>query len=565
MIVGIDLGTTHSLIGRVVGGVSALIPNALGSVLTPSVVGVDDNGDILVGEVAKERLVTHPQATVASFKRWMGSDRVTSLGEHAFRPEELSALVLRSLVADAEAATGEQISEAVVSVPAYFSDAQRKATVAAGRLAGIRVERLINEPTAAAIAYGLARRGEEGRFLVFDLGGGTFDVSILEAFDNVFEVHASAGDSYLGGDDFLQLLIAAFAGETQLDLASASAADLARLRRRLEKLKMDLSSADRCELEIQLGGKSYTWQISQSRFEEIAAPLLTRIRTPLERVLRDANLRSSDLMKIVLVGGATRMPMVPRLVARLFGQMPLRHLRPDEVVAQGAALAAALRERQEEVRELVLTDVCPFSLGVEVSEPDGAGGREEGLFSPIIERNTVVPTSRVRNYSPVYDYQQCIDLKIYQGESRRVAHNILLGDLKLPLPRAKRHELSTDVRFTYDSNGILEIEATLLPAGRLYRRVIESHGGALRPEEVEERLAAMAALKIHPRDEQPNRQALARAERLFEERLGDERMAISQWIGAFRQALESQDRVRVERARAQLVALLDQIEEPVLP
>ena len=565
MIAGIDLGTTHSLVGRVVDGAPALIPNALGSVLTPSVVGIDDDGQIVVGQVAKERLVSHPDLTVASFKRWMGTDRVTSLGGRDLRPEELSALVLRSLVADVEAATGETVAEAVVSVPAYFSDAQRNATIAAGRLAGLRVERLINEPTAAAIAYGLARRGEEGRFLVFDLGGGTFDVSILETFDDVFEVHASAGDSFLGGDDFLQVLLADFAARNGLDLARLPAVDRARLVRRIEKAKLDLSFAGRAAVDIELAGRACAWDVSQEQFEQLAAPLLERIRTPLERVLRDANLRSSDLHHVVLVGGATRMPMIPRLVARLFGQMPLRHLRPDEAVGLGAALAAALRERQEDVRELVLTDVCPFSLGIEVSEPDPGGGREHGIFSPILERNTVVPASRVRSYSPVNDYQEVLHLKVFQGESRRVANNILLGDLRIELPKGRTSEVSASVRFTYDSNGILEVEATVEPGQRVHRLVIERHGGALSPEEIEARLAALAALKMHPRDEQVNRQALARAERLYEERLGEERAAIASWIAAFRQALEAQDRERADRARQRFVALLDEIEEPVLP
>ncbi len=565
MIVGIDLGTTNSLVGTVVDGAPRLIPNGLGSVLTPSVVGVDDEGRIAVGEAAKERLVSNPEATVASFKRWMGTDRVTHLGDHSLRPEELSALVLRSLVGDAEAVLGEKVAEAVISVPAYFSDAQRKATVAAGRLAGVRVERLINEPTAAAIAYGLARRGEEGRFLVFDLGGGTFDASILEVFDEVFEVHASAGDSYLGGDDFLQVLLSAFGEEASVDLAELPAGDRARLVRQMETLKRELSAADRRTLEIDLGGQRHAWQVSQARFEELAAPLLGRIRGPLERVLRDANVRSSEIRQVVLVGGATRMPMIPRLVARLFGVMPSRHLNPDEAVGLGAALAAAMRERQQDVRELVLTDVSPFSLGVEVAEVDAEGRREVGVFSPIIERNTVVPTSRVQRYVPLDDYQEALNLRVYQGESRRVANNILLGDLRVPLPRAKKSEVAVDVRFTYDSNGILEVEATVLPGNRVHRRVIESHGGALSPEEVERRLAALAGLKIHPRDEQPNQQALARAERLYEERLGAERSTIGEWIKAFRQALAAQDRLRAERARLRLIEFLDQLENPVLP
>ena len=308
MIVGIDLGTTHSLIGAYTEQGSKLFPNALGGLLTPSVVSVD--GDtVLVGQAARDRLISHPDRTVAAFKRWMGSSRETRLGDRSFRPEELSALVLRSLLADAEAAMGGKITEAVISVPAYFSDAQRKATRSAGELAGVRVERLINEPTAAALAYGLQNREQESRFLVFDLGGGTFDVSILESFGSVFEVHATAGDNFLGGGDFLDVLVEAFCQDHALRRQAMSAQEYGQLRRRMEVLKREIGGTAVPPLQIAIGDNSYTWSIEEDRFARLCEPLVQRMRAPIERAMRDAKLQPAQLGEIVVVGGAGRVPL----------------------------------------------------------------------------------------------------------------------------------------------------------------------------------------------------------------------------------------------------------------
>ncbi|MGH8078842.1 MAG: Hsp70 family protein, partial [Lysobacter sp.] len=344
MIVGIDLGTTHSLIGVYGADGPQLIPNALGGLLTPSVISVDDGGNVIVGRAAQERLVSHPQRSVGVFKRWMGTDRSTRLGTHAFRPEELSALVLKSLIGDAEAALGSKVDEAVISVPAYFSDAQRKATRIAGELAGVRVERLVNEPTAAALAYGLQKRNE-GRYLVFDLGGGTFDVSILEMFEGVMEVHASAGDNFLGGEDFLHAMRDAWLGELKLDAKALPAAELAQLQRRLELAKRDLSQGATAKVEATLAGELRRWEIDETRFAQVCEPLLQRLRAPLERAMRDARLKPTQLDEIVLVGGASRMALCPRLVSRMFGRLPLRHVNPDEAIALGACIAAGMKAR----------------------------------------------------------------------------------------------------------------------------------------------------------------------------------------------------------------------------
>jgi len=565
MLVGIDLGTTNSLIGRCDSGQVSLFSNALGTFLTPSIVAVDQDGGVIVGEAARELMATRPDRVAAGFKRSMGTGRQYELGGRCFRPEELSALVLKSLIADAQSASGAPIREAIISVPAYFSDSQREATRIAGELAGVRVRRLINEPTAAAIAHGLLDRQIEGRFLVFDLGGGTFDVSILEVFDDVLEVHATAGDSFLGGEDFLDLLKSAFTQDCRIDSCELSQSDTARLRRELERVKLLLSSQADVNVKVHLIDRVWDWTIDQSRFEELSHSLLSRIRAPLERVLRDSNLRADQLDEVVMVGGATRMPMVTKLVARLFGRLPLRHPRPDEVVAEGAALAAGLLGRQRELREVVLTDVAPYTLGIETTEGDPNGPRVQGVFSPIIERNTVVPCSRVQTYHPIQDFQERLDLKVYQGESRHVRNNLLLGTLTLPLPRRRASETSVDVRFTYDANGLLEVEASIRPGGTVHQLLIERHCGSLSEEEVAERLRALAEVKIHPRSQLQNLHVLARGERLYEERLGEERQFLGEWLTAFRCTLESQDRERIEQFRERFTQLLDSFDHPLLP
>ncbi|MEO6927173.1 MAG: molecular chaperone HscC [Rhodanobacter sp.] len=559
MLVGIDLGTTHSLAALWSDDGPRLIPNALGSVLTPSVVALDDAGHVLVGASAQERLRSHPRHAVAAFKRYMGTDRLSTLGERSFRPEELSALVLKSLLADVEAATGERVREAVISVPAYFSDAQRKATRNAGTLAGITVERLVNEPTAAALAYGLEQRNAESRFLVIDLGGGTFDVSILELFEQVMEVHATAGDNFLGGEDFVDVLVDACLADLGLEKSRLGLHDLVELRARVERLKRQLGSGE-ASTELNLDGHRHAWQIDESRFEQLAAPLLARMRAPIERALRDARLGAADLDEIILVGGASRMPMVTRLVTRMFGRLPLRHINPDEAIARGAAVMAGLKGRAAALGEVVMTDVCPYTLGIQTTEQLPSGHLQQGIYSPIIERNTVVPASRAAVYHPLGDFQSSLKLRVFQGESMQVVSNVFLGELELALPRAKAAEMPVEVRFTYDVNGLIEVEATLLATKTSERLTIQQNPGLLSPEQIAERLAALQYLKVHPRDDQANLAIIARAERLYEERSGDLRQQLAKWLLAFREELESQEPLRVRSAQVRMQELLAQVE-----
>ncbi|RMM46951.1 hypothetical protein ALQ77_00670 [Pseudomonas corrugata] len=566
MIVGIDLGTTHSLIAAWRDGAAQLVPNALGEWLTPSVAGLDDEGRMMVGRAALERLQTHPQLTTSLFKRYMGSARLTTLGNRQFRAEELSAMVLRSLREDAERHFGEPVEEAVISVPAYFNDAQRKATRIAGELAGLKVERLINEPTAAALAYGLHQRDNASTFLVFDLGGGTFDVSILELFEGVMEVRASAGDNYLGGEDFdtllLQAFVAAQAGSAAGPLPLDDTQLFGRLRREAERVRKALGNEPSATFSARQGEDEWRHEYTQAAMAELYAPLLTRLRAPIETALRDARIRASELDEVLLVGGTTRMPLIRKLTAGLFGRFPSIQLNPDEAVALGAAVQAGLKSRDAALEEVVLTDVCPYSMGIEISVEYG-NKLETGHYLPIIERNCVVPVSKVKRVVTLRDQQKVVLLKVYQGESRQVSENILLGELEIPVPPMPAGEVSIDVRFTYDTNGLLEADALTVQTGERRNLVIANNAGVLDEEEIAQRLKTLESLKIHPRDEQPNTLLIARLERLYQESRGELRHRVDDLATRFAQMLDTQELHDIRALRMQITEQLEALEQDV--
>ncbi|MCH5554074.1 Hsp70 family protein [Pseudomonas fragariae (ex Marin et al. 2024)] len=561
MIVGIDLGTTNSLVAVWRDGSSELVTNALGETLTPSVVGLDDDGQILVGKAARERLQTHPEKTAALFKRYMGSAQEIRLGSATYRPEELSSLVLKSLKADVERAFGEPVTEAVISVPAYFSDAQRKATRIAGELAGLKVEKLINEPTAAALAYGLHQKEGETSFLVFDLGGGTFDISILELFDGVMEVRASAGDNFLGGEDFDQVMVEHFVNlhRDEPDFPSTELIAPA-LRREAERVRKALGQEGSADFVLRHADREWRKTITQEQMSDFYAPLLNRLRAPAERALRDARIRVADLDEILLVGGTTRMPLIRKLAASLFGRFPSIALNPDEIVAQGAAVQAALKHRDAALEEIVLTDVCPYTLGIETITQVG-NRYESGHYLPIIERNSVVPVSRVKTVQTVSDDQEHVMVRIFQGESRMVKDNIALGELIIPIPKAKAGEVALDVRFTYDNNGLLEADVMTQLTGERHKLVIENNPGVMTPDEIQERLQVLEALKVHPREQQANTHLIARLERLYQECLGSDRELIDHWTTQFQHVLETQDERQISEIRKQLKQEVDTFEQ----
>jgi molecular chaperone HscC len=567
VIVGIDLGTTFSLVAALRDGQPVVLPNALGKLLTPSAVSLLDDGSITVGDAARARASTHPDRTALVWKRDMGSDRVWTLGDRRFSPQELSALVLRSLKADAEAALGQPVDEAVVTVPAYFDEAQRRATRDAGAIAGLRVDRIINEPTAAAMAYGLHQRHREIRAIVLDLGGGTFDVTVLEIIEGIIEIQASAGDSRLGGEDFAELLAGALAQRLP---GGAPAVEhdrvaWARLRAAAEEAKRALTASETArvalpDLPIGRGTQSLDTSISRAEAEALWAPLLERLRAPTFRALRDAGLQPGQIDEVLLVGGATRMPCVVRMAAQIFERMPERRLPPDEAVALGAAVQAALKAGDRAVEDVVVTDIAPFTMGIAVASRFGAQA-VNGIFAPIIERGTVIPASRVKSFVTMADNQREILVEVYQGEHASCDRNRKLGQYALKnLPPGPAGSQSVEVRFSYDLNGLLEVDMELRSSGRRETLVIEQTPGRLSAQQITEARQGLERLKFHPRESLPNTTALARADALFIELTGPARALLGEAIGAFRAALDSQDPPTIQAVRSNLLALVERLE-----
>ena len=564
MIIGIDLGTTNSLAAVWRDGAIELIPNALGSVLTPSAVSLDRDNTIMVGMAARERLASHPDRSVGAFKRAMGTPHAFRLGNQTFRAEELSSLVLRVLKEDAERHLGVVVADAVITVPAYFSDAQRKATRAAGQLAGLNVVRLLNEPTAAALAYGLHEGRSERRILVLDLGGGTFDVSILEMFEGVMEVRATAGDNMLGGEDFVSAIMDGFIGAVGWTAGIPPRGHEqpvhAALRRAAEVAKRALTDAETHEMVLAHQGREWRWTVTRDGFEQLSQPLLARLRAPVERALRDAKLMPVQIDHLVLAGGATRMPLFRRLAARLFQRLPIATVNPDEVVARGAAVQVGLVARDAALNDRVMTDVAPFSMGIEVADARDGQVVATGLYLPVIERNTVIPASRSVRVQTLRNGQRQLDVRVFQGEARQVADNIPLGQLRLPVPPAPAGQQSVEIRFTYDTSGLLEVDTRVDATGATRHLVIENQPGVLSAAEVQQRLEAMAHLKVHPRDQAENQAVLSRAERLFSERLGEERAQVAGRLDQFRTLLERQDPAEIGRFRGELIEWLDLVD-----
>lgn len=554
---GIDLGTTNSLIAVIEEGKPRLIPNALGQVLTPSCVGIDDDGAVLVGQAARERLITHPGMTAASFKRLMGSKQLTSLGRTSYRAEELSQFVLRALKEDAESHLQQAVSEVVVSVPAYFNDLQRKATIDAGRLAGLKVERLVNEPTAAALAYGLGDAAE-GKYLIFDLGGGTFDVSILDKYEGIMEIRATTGDSGLGGDDFTAVVERMIATRGRFDPKRLDPVDRARIRRAAEQLKINLSSAHDAPFVLAIGRTKHEGTITREAFEAECSDLLRRLRAPVERAVADARLKPDSFDSIVLVGGATRLPMVRALVARMFGRLPLVSIDPDTTVALGAAVQAGLVNRDDALKDIVMTDVCPFTLGVVATDASNPN-QVSNFVQAIIERNAIVPISRKLRLGTLRDNQTDLPVMVYQGENLRPEANVHLGTMPFKVAPKPKGQECLDIQFTYDLNGVLEVEVEVISTGLKERKVFRNNSG-LSDQEIDERFRKLAAIKLQPREQAENKALLARAERLYAEQMQGNRELIRGWINQFEAAISDQHLRDVASVRKAFAQHLDGME-----
>ncbi len=463
-VIGIDLGTTNSCVAVMEGGEPVVIPNAEGNRTTPSVVAFSKTGERLVGQVAKRQAVTNPDRTVQSIKREMGSGYKVKIDDKSFSPQEISAMILQKLKSDAEAYLGETVSQAVITVPAYFSDAQRQATKDAGRIAGLDVLRIINEPTAASLAYGLDKEHDQ-KILVFDLGGGTFDVSILEIGDGVFEVLATAGNNRLGGDDFdqkvMDWLVDSFKKDQGIDLRSDKMA-MQRLREAAEKAKIELSGVTTSQINLPYitadasGPKHMDITLSRAKFDELTADLVEKTMGPLRSAMKDSGLTPDKIDKVLLVGGSTRTPSVQEAVKRYFGKEPFKGINPDECVAIGAAIQAAVLTG--DVTGLLLLDVTPLSLGIETMG---------GVFTKIIERNTTIPTKKSQIFSTAADGQTQVDVHVLQGEREMAQYNKTLGNFILDgIPPASRGVPQIEVTFDIDANGIVHVSAKDLGTGR---------------------------------------------------------------------------------------------------
>ncbi len=563
-IVGIDLGTTNSAVAVFEKGEVRVLPNALGESLTPSVVALDQRtGALTVGRTAKDIYLKHPDLGAALFKRGMGSDLRYTIAGAGYGAVELSTLVLKSLRRDAEEALAREVRSAVITVPAYFDDAQRFATMKAGELAGLDVERIVNEPTAAAIAHGAHELRSDATLLVIDLGGGTFDVCVMDRFEGALEVRSVAGESMLGGEDFTRRLAALGLRRADVPFEHAEASDpdaMLLLVKRSELLKRKLSEASGGTLEIppMRGYLENATTVTFTREEaEIAfAPLVDRLRGPCRAALLGAELNRTDVEEIILVGGATRMPCVREFVLETFGREPLGGVDPDLAVVHGAAVQGALCRDHNAVGDMVVTDVASHSLGVEITKEFG-GKRVSGFFLPIIHRNSVIPTSQTDVLGTLDANQAHLTLKVFEGESRHVKDNRHIGEMKVTgIPKGPPGRL-VKVRFTYDLNGILEVETTIVSTGKKARLVIEQRPGTMSEEELDTALKRMLGLKLHPRDALPNTTALARAEALFAELTGGARRELGATIAALRLALEGQEPEQIARFREALVSLTE--------
>ncbi|MCC2838013.1 Hsp70 family protein [[Clostridium] innocuum] len=554
-ILGIDLGTTNSLACVWKGKEAILIPNAFGSYLTPSVVSFLENGEVLVGEGAKQRLHTHPSLTFAEFKRCMGTDTVYTVHGKTYYPQDLSAMVIRKLVEDASVFLNERIEEAIISVPAYFNDDQRWATKIAGQLAGIRVERIINEPSAAALSQHIQQTEEDMLALVVDFGGGTLDISIVEAFDNVVEIRAISGDNHLGGSDFDEAITDCFLEENGLQRKELLPQELALLKTGVERAKMLLSVRKEYSLQLFLHQKNCCMELNRGKMTAICMPLLQRMQKPLERVLKDSEISLQELQKVILVGGSCRMPVVIQYLEFLLKRdVELVH-EPDQAIAIGCGTAGGIKERCSDIRDVFLSDICPFTLGLAVYD-DGA---RDYVMEPIIERNTALPCSVNRMFS----YRSTsgeLQTSILQGEHRKAAANLVVRTVRIKVPKTSEEYQPISVRFTYDINGLLEVETNTFHEESASRVVIQNRMNRMSEEEVHQRLRELQAYKLPSQEKEVYRHLLERGERMYSESIGEKRMRIAALLEEFEAALQQEQPQHIREVFRRVKSALDEWE-----
>ena len=569
--IGIDLGTTNSLATYIDdNGKIEFVKNEYGNILIPSVVGIDENDDIIVGELAKERRMMNTGETASNFKRRIGTDAKIKVKNRTFDAQMLSSFVLKHLKENAEKQLNEKINRAIISVPAYFNDKQRRDTKMAAELAGLTVERLINEPTAAALSLGSNILNQNLKFIVLDLGGGTFDVTLLETFENIMDVISISGDTMLGGEDFTTKICEIFLKNIKLAITDLSRDERTKLYTKADRAKKLINLKD-VEIELEIKGKNYKSEITQKDFREAVKPLLVKMKAAIDKALQDGNTDAREIEKVVLVGGAVKLGIIEEFTEKYFHKMRGEKIYfnsenfiennklvsivadPDTVVAYGVGIAVGMKERNKMFKERILTDVCPFTLGTEL-----VGNR----FAPIIPRNTTVPTSKSEYFYTIDDYQDKVNVGIYQGESLNIDDNLFLGNFLIDVPRNIAGKEAINVRFTYDINGILEVEATVVSTGLKKSKLIVN--GDLSEEEKNEKIKMLEEIKIQSENKNKDKLLLERANRIYAEIVNTEiRNHISGYLKNYQMVVATGDRIRIQKAKESFSQFLDKIDPEI--
>lgn len=553
-IIGIDLGTTNSLAAYWKDGRAEVI-SCNGKTMVPSVVSIEEDGSVLVGELAKERLILHKECTIGSFKCFMGTGKKWTLGEKEYGPVELSAFVLGKIKAEVQRELGEEIEEAIITVPAYFNDKQRSDTKLAAKLAGLNVKRLINEPSAAALAYQMQSREKEHNLLVFDFGGGTLDLSLVECFDDVIEIIGVTGDNHLGGDDIDKAIEKIFCEENHICLPELTLTEQQSIRKQATKMKIAMSEGIDADMSVRISGKDVHMHFTQELLFEACSTLFGKIKNLFIRILRDADYRVSDIDDLIMVGGSSRLSIVQQFLKELLGKQPLVMEHTEEVVALGVGTYAGIRARKEDVKDIVMTDVCPFTLGVNVVN-DAKDHKPHML--PMIRRNATLPASYTDSLTTLYDYQQVMSVEVYQGEEYYVEDNLRLGKLDIVLPRKKAGGPVVNVTFTYDINGILHVE---VENEEKEKRELTFWNDRLDKQDRKEYLSELKKIRLQLEIEERAQVLEERAKALYVQGNSREKDYIASLLNWFQNCRESNRRYLAKRAMDEMESELQELED----